>query len=153
MIEWNLDRKEVTMDSNIKPDWDRDFAYCVDDAIAKFTWWVSNRGAIAAYANVTMRERALMSLQQRMDILREHTPTVAPVKDDATAQVVRWCDENPYSEITTRSLSEAIGCTQSVARRAVHALPHYFKRINQYKYEVRNYREERAHDKALPQQS
>ncbi len=138
------------MDSNSNSSrWIDDLAYSVDDATAKFKWWVENRGVLQAYANVTTRERKLIPTATRISIINQAPIAVQPVNDDVDARVAKWCDNNPYREITTRELSVEMGCTPAVARRVIRDMPHYFTRLNQYKHEVRNYREERAHDKAL----
>ena len=138
------------MDSNgINSRWIDDLAYTVDDATAKFQWWVDNRGVLKAYANVTTRERALIPTATRISIINQAPIAMQPVTDDVNERASDWCDEHPYCEITTRELGVALNCSPAVARRVIRDLPHYFTRLNQYKYEVRNYREDRAHDKAL----
>lgn len=134
---------------SVKHKWENDLAYSVDDATAKFKWWVDNRGVLQAYANVTTRERKLIPTATRISIINAAPIAAQPVHDDVNERAAKWCDSNPYHEITTRELSVHIGCTPAVARRVIRDMPHYFSRLNQYKYEVRNYREERAHDKAI----
>jgi len=128
-------------------DWQTALAYSEREATEKFAWWCEHHGVVRAYANVTIREQALIPLAVRVSIRDRFThvnaPTVTPVNS-----VIGWLDANPYQVVTTRELGDTLGVTQAVARRLIRDLPHYFKRINQYKYEVRNYREERQLDKS-----
>jgi len=130
--------------------WLTEFAQDEAAATRKYRWWCEHHGAQRAYANVSIREQALIPLAVRVAAIREfaHVAATAPTSNDITDQAVAWLDTNAYQEVTTRSLSEALNTTPAVARRLIRDLPHYFKRLNQYKYEVRNYRDERAMDKA-----
>lgn len=131
-------------------DWITQPALNETDATAKFKWWCVNHGVIRAYANVSIRERKLIPQATRVAIIEQfklvNAPT--PTSSDITEQATTWLDANAYREVTTRELGDALGVSQAVARRVIRDLPHYFKRINQYKHEVRNYREERMLDKA-----
>lgn len=125
-------------------------AHTQRDATAKFKWWCVNHGVLRAYANVSIRERRLIPLAERVAIAEQFKTVNAPqpTSDDTTRRAVEWLDSNAYREITTRSLGDALGVTQAVARRLIRDLPHYFKRLNQYRYEVRDHRGERELDKA-----
>lgn len=140
------------MDRTANPvtDWITGAVFTEEDATAKFKWWCVNHGVINAYANVSIRERALIPQATRIAIIEQcklvHAPT--PTATDVTELAQSWLDANAYREITTRELGNALGVSQAAARRVIRDLPHYFKRLNQYKYEVRNYRDERTLDKA-----
>lgn len=144
--------KETRMDKTVNPvvDWITKPAFTEDDATAKFKWWCVNHGARRAYANVSIREQALIPTKVRVALIEQfqHVGAPAPTTDDITGQAIAWLDANAYREVTTRSLGDALGVSQSVARRLIRDLPHYFKRLNQYTHEVRNYRAEREMDKA-----
>ncbi len=131
-------------------DWITKAAFTESDATAKFKWWCVNHGSRRAYANVSIREQALIPTKVRVALITEyqHVNAPTPTSDDVTGKAIAWLDQNAYQEITTRSLGDALEVSQATARRIIRDLPHYFKRINQYKHEVRNYREERILDKA-----
>lgn len=131
-------------------DWITQPAFTESDATAKFKWWCVNHGVIRAYANVSIRERKLIPLATRIEIVEKNklVNAPAPTATDITELATLWLDANPYREVTTRELGNSLGVSQAVARRVIRDLPHYFKRLNQYKYEVRNYRQERELDKA-----
>jgi len=140
------------MDRTVNPvvDWLIQPAFTEDDATAKFKWWCVNHGVLRAYANVSIRERQLIPLAVRTAISEQFKTVNAPTPtaNDITHQAVTWLDANAYREVTTRSLGDALGVSQAVARRLIRDLPHYFKRLNQYTHEVRNYRAEREADRA-----
>ena len=129
--------------------WITEPAHTERDATAKFKWWCLNHGVLRAYANVSIRERRLIPRDQRVAIAAQfaHVNAPQPSSDDINAKAAAWLDSNAYLEVTTRSLGDALGVSQAVARRLIRDLPHYFKRLNQYKYEVRDYRGERQLDK------
>ena len=139
-----MDRTEPPIDWLTKPARDE------RDATAKFKWWCLNHGVLRAYANVSTRERALIPPAVRAAIIKEHQHVNAPrpTADDFIAKVIAWLDANPYREITTREMAENLEISMSQARRIIRDLPHYFKRLNQYVWEIRNYIEEREIDKA-----
>lgn len=131
--------------------WLTEFAQDEAAAIRKYRWWCQHHGTRYAYANVSIREQALIPTAVRVAMIHEYAnvATIAPTGDDIDGKAVEWLDANAYKEITTRSLGDALGVTQAVARRLIKDKPQYFKRLNQYKYEVRNYHDERSLDKAI----
>lgn len=151
MIDCLRNGKETRMERTVNPvtDWITQPAFTEDDATAKFKWWCVNHGVLRAYANVSIRERKLIPLAVRVAISEQFKTVNAPTPtaDDITAKATEWLDANAYREITTRDLGDALGVSQAVARRLIRDLPHYFKRLNQYTHEVRNYRAERELDK------
>jgi hypothetical protein len=154
MIEYNHKGKgepdmNRTEDSPVA-DWITKPAYTESEALAKFEWWCVNHGSKYAYASVCLREQALIPTKKRVALLIQYQHVNAPAATPAnrSSGAIAWLDANAYQIVTTRELAAALGVTQGVARRLIRDLPHYFKRVNQYKYEVRNYRGERALDKA-----
>lgn len=139
------------MDRTESPiDWLTEPARDERDATAKFKWWCLNHGVLRAYANVSIRERALIPLAVRTAIIEQHQHVNAPqpTANDITDIAIAWLDANPYREITTREMAENLEISMSQSRRIIRDLPHYFKRLNQYVWEIRNYRGEREMDKA-----
>jgi hypothetical protein len=139
------------MDSTLTTnDWLNEPAHDEASATRKYRWWCQNHGSQYAYAAVSIREQALMPTAVRVAMINEfkHVAASAPTSSDINSQAAAWLDVNAYKEVTTRSLGDALGVSPAVARRLIRDLPHYFKRINQYKHEVRNYREERQLDKS-----
>lgn len=111
---------------------------------------LEQHGMPLALCHVPIRVRNLVpatTLRELLAAARNATPTAIKV-DDIKQPLADWCNSNPYVVVTTRQLSEIAGCSQNVARKFVADNPHRFKRIDQYKHEVRNYVEERARDKA-----
>ena len=141
-----MDRKDS---NNMITDWITEPAYSPEDATAKFRWWCANHGVTKAYANVSIRERELIPANVRVDIATFFANVnAAPVKaEDLVTRVIKWCEQNVFAEVTTRKLAEEMGCSQHVARRIISDLPNYFRRLNQYKYEVRDYNIDKAHDR------
>jgi hypothetical protein len=130
-------------------DWLTEPAHTQEDATAKFKWWATNHGVIRAYANVSIRERKLIPQATRVAIIQQ-CKLVAPEPqraDDLRTQVIKWAERNVFAEITTRKLAEEMQCTQHVARRLIKELPNYFKQLNQYTYEVRDYNMDREADR------
>ena len=111
---------------------------------------LNEHGMPLALCHVPIRVRNLIptaTLREMLDVAR--SATAAPVKVvDIKTPMADWCDANPYVIVTTRELAEIAGCSQNVARKFIADNPNRFKRVDQYKHEVRNYREERARDKA-----
>jgi hypothetical protein len=140
----NMDRTETTV-----ADWITQAAFTEEQATAKFKWWCINHGSRRAYANVSIREQALIPAKVRVALIEQfaHVNAPEPTTADINQIAAKWCDANAYREVTTRELGDALGVSQAVARRVIRDLPHYFKRVNQYKHEVRNYRGEREIDK------
>lgn len=130
-------------------DWISKPVYTESDATAKFRWWCINHGSRRAYANVSIREQKLIPTKVRVALIEQfaHVDAPTPTTNDINDIAAKWCDANAYREVTTRELGDALGVSQAVARRVIRDLPHYFKRVNQYKHEVRNYRGEREIDK------
>ena len=113
---------------------------------------LEQHGMPTALCYVPIRVRNLIPAATLRRILDE-SRQIAAMATPTTVQTIKqplsdWCDANPYVVVTTRQLSEIAGCSQNVARKFVADNPHRFKRIDQYKHEVRNYVEERARDKA-----
>jgi hypothetical protein len=121
-----------------------------DQATCAMREALEQHGMPLALCHVPIRVRNLVPAATLHDMLaaaRNAIPALVKV-DDIKQPLADWCDSNPYVVITTRQLSEIAGCSQNVARKFVADNPHRFKRIDQYKHEVRNYVEERARDKA-----
>jgi hypothetical protein len=122
-----------------------------EQATATMRAALDQHGMPLALCHVPIRVRNLvpnLTLRLLLDSYRNQQPTVV-TGDEVNSTLTAWCDAHPYHTVTTRELSEVGGCTQHRARKFIADNPHYFKRLNQYKHEVRNYREDRAHDKAL----
>jgi len=122
----------------------------VAQATADMRLALDTYGLPLALCYVPIRVRKLippLALREMCDEIRNsiNTPVTATALRSTIAD---WCDANPYTVVTTRSLSEIGGCSQGAARRFIAANPNYFKQIDQYKHEVRNYRADRAHDQA-----
>jgi hypothetical protein len=121
------------------------------EATATMRTALDQHGMPLALCHVPIRVRNLVPtdvLRSLLDTYRNQRPSSNDI-DDTPNKLIAWCDANPYQIVTTRELSEVGGCSQHTARKFIADNPHYFKRLNQYKHEVRNYREDRAHDKAL----
>ena len=114
---------------------------------------LSEHGMPLALCHVPIRVRNLVPaaiLREMLDVARSATPLQQIIKvDDIKKPLAEWCDANPYVIVTTRELADLAGCSQNVARKFIADNPNRFKRINQYKHEVRNFKEERARDKAI----
>tara|TARA_R110002126_G_scaffold46465_1_gene130832 strand:- start:146 stop:541 length:396 start_codon:yes stop_codon:yes gene_type:complete len=121
-----------------------------EQAILDMQVALEQHGMPTALCHVPIRVRNLIPAETLREMLATARTAVQPaVKIDDIKQPLNvWCDANPYVVVTTRQLSEIAGCSQNVARKFVADNPHRFKRIDQYKHEVRNYVEERARDKA-----
>lgn len=122
-----------------------------DDAARAMREALDTHGMPLALCHVPIRVRNLVppaALRSMLDHYRNQQPVAPANPDQARDQMTKWCDQHPYHIITTRELAEAVGCSQHTVRKFIADQPHYFKRINQYKYEVRNFRDDRAHDKA-----
>ena len=132
-------------------DWSDRRADTQAEATAKMRWWATNYGLKQAVCNVTIRERALIDKIDMRQIYADaaNIEKPAPTANDKNSAMRTWCDQNPYAIVTTRSLSEVGNCTPAMARRFITDSPHYFKRIDQYKYEIRNYADERNFEKAM----
>ena len=132
-------------------DWSDRRADTPAEATAKMRWWAMNYGLKQAVCNVTIRERAMIPIPDKRQIYADaaNIDKPVPTANDKNSAMRTWCDQNPYIIVTTRSLSEAGNCTPAMARRFITDNPHYFKRIDQYKYEIRNYAEERNFEKAM----
>jgi hypothetical protein len=111
---------------------------------------LEQHGMPLALCHIPIRVRNLIpaaTLRKMLDESRQLAatpPTMAAIKQPLNV----WCDADPYVVVTTRFLAEVAECSQNVARKYIADNPHRFKRIDQYKHEVRNYVEERAIDKA-----
>lgn len=123
-----------------------------DEATAIMRDMLDTHGLPNALAYVPIRVRDLIPapvLRVMMAETRQRVVALPPVDDDARRlTMLEWCDENAYAVVTTRKLAEIGNCSQAMARHLIADNPHYFRRLDQYTHEVRNYKEERAREKA-----
>jgi hypothetical protein len=111
---------------------------------------LQDHGLPTALAYVPIRVRRLIPdhvLRDMLDETRRTQVATTPTSDTIEQALTAYCDNHPYVIITTRALADVVGCSQHTVRKFIANKPHYFKRFNQYKWEIRNYQEERQRDK------
>jgi hypothetical protein len=111
---------------------------------------LQEHGLPTALCHIPIRVRKLIPDNVLRDLLNEARrtqPAATPTTDTAEQTLIAYCDNHPYVIITTRALADVAGCSQHTVRKFITNHPQYFKRFNQYKWEIRNYKEERQHDK------
>jgi hypothetical protein len=103
-----------------------------------------------ALAHVPIRVRKLIppdTLRGLLDEARNTQPATTPTTDTVHDTLTAYCDNHPYCIVTTRVLADVAGCSQHTVRKFISNNEHYFKRFDQYKWEIRNYKQERQQDK------
>lgn len=111
---------------------------------------IAQHGLPIALAHVPIRVRKLIppdTLRALLATARRSQPQTAPSADATHDALIAFCDNHPYCITTTRSIADTIGCSQHTVRKFIANQPNYFKRIDQYKWEIRNYKEEKTKDK------
>ena len=111
---------------------------------------LEEHGLPTALCYIPIRVRRLIpddTLRVMLAEARRAQPAAQPTGDAVQDALITYCENHPYYETTTRAMSDTVGCSQHTVRKFIASHPHYFKRVNQYKWEIRNYKEERQHDK------